>query len=59
MRQDSFLQQPEPVQPDVWLLPRFTSAAALWDDLLAVSAAARRPAAPPARASGRVGGSAA
>ena len=40
MRQDSFLLQPEPVQPDVWLLPRFTSAAALWDDLLAVSAAA-------------------
>ncbi|HEX5276738.1 MAG TPA: alpha-ketoglutarate-dependent dioxygenase AlkB, partial [Fluviicoccus sp.] len=40
MRQDSFLLQPEAVQPEVWLLPQFTSAAALWADLCAVAAAA-------------------
>lgn len=40
MRQDSFLLQPEAVQPEVWLLPQFTSAAALWADLCAVAAVA-------------------
>lgn len=40
MRQPSLIDGPEEIAPDLWLLPGFTAAAALWDDLLAVAASA-------------------
>lgn len=40
MSQGSLLAQPEEIARDIWWLPQFTSAAALWDDLQAVARAA-------------------
>ncbi|MFZ5757065.1 MAG: alpha-ketoglutarate-dependent dioxygenase AlkB [Pseudomonadota bacterium] len=37
MVQGSLLAQPEEIAPDIWLLPQFTSAQALWGDLQAVA----------------------
>lgn len=38
MRQESLLCLPEEVAPDIWRLPGFTSASALWADLQLVAA---------------------
>jgi alkylated DNA repair protein (DNA oxidative demethylase) len=40
MRQGALLSLPEEVAADIWLLPQFTSAQALWGDLQAVAAQA-------------------
>ena len=40
MVQGSFLSAPEEIFPDLWLLPQFTSARDLWDDLQQVVAQA-------------------
>lgn len=37
MVQHNLLSQPEEIAPDIWLLPQFTSARALWDDLQSVA----------------------
>lgn len=37
MHQPGLLAHPEEIAPDIWLLPQFTAATALWDDLQAVA----------------------
>lgn len=37
MRQQGLLSQPEEIAPDIWLLPQFTAAADLWQDIQSIA----------------------